>query len=351
MNKETTDIFRTYYKTRHNISKDAEIIHNYLFHRKNSISKYGKKEANILTKFFQELKNYSKIQTNNPGEGIKKTLLGQRFEKIPILDFTKGGQGLGGIQFEEELLKLFSNVIGEEFKKNFGQMTGASYTNLGTTNLVKATEMLSEYVGDEMEKTLENVEKRIVSGADIGAAPPDALYLKVGAKRYGKIDVYANNAEISEEFVFTDQIKPGSNLERALTLLQTATFSVKSYMTSGEIHLGETDKKKAVSAVAEYVATKTGKDAARYAGIYFLHHPDKPGEGDDPIAAKQLYEHYDHMKNVYELTGIGLRYSDVEELYNVDFLLVNRASEKEIKVYSTQELVKNFEKSNKFNIS
>lgn len=348
---KATDIYRYYYKKRHNISKDAKIIHNYLFSKANSVSSYGKKDADILTKFFQEMKDYSTMTTNNPGEAIKKTLLGQRFDSIPLLDFTKGGRSTGGIEFEKELEKLFNNVVGEEFDKGVGQMTGTSYINLGTTDPEEAVKLISEYVDDEMDKKIKNIEKRIISGKDIGAAPPDALYLKIGGKRYGKIDVYAGGSGLTEEFSFTGGVKPGSNLERALFLLTNATFSVKSYLTGGSIHLGKTNPKKAVSAVSEYVAAKTGKDAARYAGVYFLHHPNGAGKNDDPVAAAELYNHYAHMKDVYELTGIGLRYNDIEELYSVDFLLVNRAGGQEINVYSAQDLIKGLGKNGKFNIS
>lgn len=344
------DIYRTYYKKRYNISKSARIIHNYLFSKQNSISKYGEKEALLLTRFFQEMKDYSIKTTDSAGTVIKKTLLGQEFDKIPILDFTKGGRSTGGIEFEQELEKLFNGSLQEENEKGFGQMTATTYVNLGTTNMEDAIQALSEYVNDEIDKKIKNVEKRIISGQDIGAAPPDALYLKIGGRRFGKIDVFANGAEISTEFQFKGEIKPNSKIAYALELLRNSSFSVKSYQTGGAIHLGNTNPKKAVSAVSEYVANKTGKEAPRYAGVYFLHHPETGGKNDNKDAIEELYKHYGHMKNVYELTGIGLRYNDIEELYSVDFLLVNRAGGNDIRVYSTQQLLKILNKNGKYNI-
>ena len=57
------------------------------------------------------------------------------------------------------------------------------------------------------------------------------------------------------------------------------------------------------------------------------------------------------MRKVYELTGIGLQYNDVGDLYNVDFLLVNRANSKtDIKVYAVQELLNQLAQTGKYNI-
>lgn len=60
------------------------------------------------------------------------------------------------------------------------------------------------------------------------------------------------------------------------------------------------------------------------------------------------------MRSVYELTGLGLKYDDLQDLTSVDFLLVNRASRTDmnsIHVYSTQELIKNFANSDKYEFS
>lgn len=351
-----TDIYRTYYGGRRNISGSAWIIHNYLFTRENSVSKYTKEDAELLTQMFKDLK-YAYTQNQKSISGYAKgMILGNTIKNIPILDFALGGQSQGGVLFEKELLKLFAYETEEAMqnaRKNVGQQTAASYINLGTEDASKAKEIINNLLNDEIEEKLKYTEKNIVQGGDIGAAPPTSLYLKIGAKRFGKIDVMAGDGATINFEVEGEYKDP---LKKAIDIATKASFSVKSYLTGGDIHLGNTSKKKAVSAVSEYVAAKSNEDA-RWAGIYFLHHPNGIAEEDikqeKEKAGTVLYQHYDHMHKVYELTGIGLRYGDLSDLYSVDFLLVNRAgSDSDIMVYSCQDLLKTLElnKYQKFDI-
>lgn len=335
-----TDVYRYYYGARRNVSQSAEIIHKYLFKTNGSVSKRTKEDAELLNQFFKDLKGIYASNPNSIGGYAKGVLLGQEIENIPILNFALGGRSLGGVLFEQELLKLFAYKTEVELEAALqgvgGQATATAYIDLGTDNKDEAMALIASTLDKVTDKALSNLESQLVKGSDVNIGKPEGYMLKVGAKRFGKIDVMAGEgAEININI----EGGPTGQLARVFELLKNSSFSVKSYLKQGQIHLGRTSAVKAVSAVSEYVAAK--EPNARWAGIYFLHHPHN-GKGDRSTIAsrRRLYKHYNHMRKVYELTGIGLRYEDTDELYTVDFLLVNRAgSQSDIFVYSTQDLI------------
>lgn len=337
---QATDVYRFYYGAKRNVSKSAETIHRYLFQKNGIISRRTKEDAELLNKFFKDLKNIYVSNPNNIGGLAKGILLDQEIEQIPVLNFALGGKSLGGVLFEQELLKLFSYKTQDELDAALngvgGQATASAYIDLGTDNYDEAVKLITETLDKVTDKAIEKLESQLVKGSDVNIGKPEGYLLKVGAKRFGKIDVMAGaGAEININI----EGKPTGDLAKAFDLLKNSSFSVKSYLTQGQVHLGRTSMVKAVSAVSEYVAAR--QPNARWAGIYFLHHPHNGKGSRETIKSRRvLYEHYNHMRKVYELTGIGLRYDDTEDLYSVDFLLVNRAgSLNDIFVYSTQDLV------------
>lgn len=167
---------------------------------------------------------------------------------------------------------------------------------------------------------------------------PTDLVLKIGYLRAGKIDVQKGNEQ--NLFEFSVQGEKSQRLQTAIDIINKAAFSIKSYKTGGHVHLGKTQKTKSVFGVAEFVSSQNGYEDAHWAGLYYLHHPNpKRKKYESQKAISELYEHYAHMRKVFELTGIGLSYSDLQDLKGVDFLLVNRYDSNEIKVYSTQGLL------------
>lgn len=187
--------------------------------------------------------------------------------------------------------------------------------------------------------------KNIYSNNEIQSGYPGGYSLKVGVSRMGKIDVKANEgAELSFEI----EGSPNPEILKVFDLLKNSSFSVKSYKSNEAVHLGKTQKKKAVSAISEYVAEKYDP-SARWAGIFFYHHQENNSSlrGTESDRDK-LYAHYDHMHKVYELVGAGLRYDDIKDLYTVDFSLVNRTEKEDIRVYSTQELIQQIRTSGKY---
>lgn len=350
------EIYKTYYGKRVNISKGAQIIHNFLFQKNTkrnggNVSKYTKKDADILTNFFTDLKAVYSQNSNNIGGIAKGMLLQQEVDKIPVLDFAKGGKSQAGIEFEREFEKLFIQNFEQSQPSVSGQATATSYIDLGTDDIEKAKKLLESFIEDDINQKIDDLEKQLVSGIEIGKTEvPTNLFLKIGSKRFGKIDFKANS---TDEINILIQGDPKGDLATALNLLKTASFSLKSYTTNRRVHLGSTDPKKAISAVSEYVASRVynGKNSVRGVGIYYLYHPTNKGKAKEKEARDELYEHYDHMRKVYELTGIGLQYNDVGDLYNVDFLLVNRANSKtDIKVYAVQELLSQLAQTGKYNI-
>lgn len=333
-------IFRSYYGEPRDISESANKIHEYLFQRDKSISSYGQDAANILTDFFQDLKKASQQAKINPGAAIKAEILESEINNPIILDFTKGGRSKGGIEFEQQIGRLFTPMIEESLGK--GQQMASVIIDLGTKDIEQAKKDLNEYINDRINSSIEDVRVKILTGQDLNLAPPDSLFLKIGTTRYGKIDIEKSSSQ--ETIEFNVQGQPSSKLNTALNILNKASFSIKSYKENGVVHLGETDPVKAVSAVANYVSSQHDYQDARWAGVYYIHHPNKQRKKDESKnAIKELYEHYSHMRKVFELTGIGLTYDDLNDLHGVDFLLVNRYNSDNIKVYSTQELLKTLE--------
>ena len=341
-----TEVFRTYQNQKRNINASARLVHSYLFKKTQSISKYNKEDADKLTKFFQEIKNLSNMETTNTGTALKQELMIKDFVE-PIkklgLDFTLGGKSTGGIAFEKEIQKLVTNA------GSLGQETAASVIDLGTDNLEKAKEIVAEFYETSVDKLTDYLIKQIIPGEQFNAASPHDFYLKIGAKRYGKSDFQAGK---DSGVSFDIEGRAVGDLARVESILKDASFSIKSYMTNREVHLGNTSARKAVSAVTEYVASQTGYEDAKWAGIYFVRHPkEKREKGQGAEAVRELYNHYKHMRSVYELTGLGLRYDDLQTMSSVDFLLVNRAGGDAINVYSTQELIKQFANKDKYQFS
>lgn len=192
------------------------------------------------------------------GSKIKKALiLGQEVKNVPVLNFALGGQKYG-TAFELEILKLFKGYVDEETNKvivqNFGQKIASVYIDLGSENVESAIEgMFNKSLEDIPENVQKGVIKNLYSNNEIQSGYPGGYSLKVGAKRMGKIDVKANEgAEISFEI----EGSPNPEILKAFDLLKNSSFSIKSYDSDSSVHLGETSKKKAVSAISEYVAEK-----------------------------------------------------------------------------------------------
>jgi hypothetical protein len=70
-NKYSEVIWRNYDHGDRNISASAEVVHNYLFQKSDSVSSYNKDDATLLTHFFQELKFLSTNQEKNLGDILK----------------------------------------------------------------------------------------------------------------------------------------------------------------------------------------------------------------------------------------------------------------------------------------
>jgi len=346
------DIWRTYYNKKSNISEGARLIEKYLYQRRgHHISKRTKKDADLLTDFFRELKIISmeEMKKNPLQKTISANILGAYLKDLPLLNFFLGGNAKamlvekgssGGIEFEKEIEKL---IKFDEQDKITGTATGAAYINLGVKDEASALELVKKIFNDETLNEVKNIESKIIKRVNENNVP--YFYLKVGVSRAGKIDVGGSG---KAETNFTIDGQPNQQISKVKELLEDSSFSIKSYLTGGSIELGGTDPQKAVSAVAEYVASKTkNKDHIRSAGIYYIRHPepgkDKYISNQQQERVEELYARYGRIKKVYELVGMGLKYNDIDELRNVDFLLVNRAFEGgDINVYSTQDLVYRF---------
>lgn len=350
-------IFRTYFSKRINISSSANKIHKFLFNR--MVNSPGKTQADAdkLTEFFKAYKKASLMSGSNLGEMIELTIFKNTI-KVPKLDFTLGGNadsskdGIGGVLFEKEL----QSFLTQNYNKNDSTLGSSAPTvtiQIGPTDKVgvKNQRTLEEFVMTQIRKEVYNdiVQNSVVKIEQaLGKAhTPVDTYLKVGVSRSGKIDVAGGASSLGDlgmgNVNLTIEGEETPVMTQIRNLLDTSTFSVKSYLSEGSVHLGTTYGGKAISAIANYASLQggLGKNASAVA-LHYLRHPDGQNEhiiDNQNSAFEHLYEHYKHMKNVYELTGMGLQYEDVLNS-GADFLIVNRASTEEINVYSTKDLMK-----------
>lgn len=345
MADNTNVIWRYYWTKKIPVLTGAKNIHNRLFEENLSISKYGEKEAELLTKFFTQYKQAMKNKNNIIENTLLTQILGSQV-RIPELDFTKGGNASvgdsGGIQFEKEIQFL----LDKSFNKNDNTAgSQLAYTQLyigEKTDGQDIQDFLQQSLGNKLQDIIDNVGDNFIELFN-QEEKTNSIFLKMSALRNGKIDVQGNgnlNLEIIGE--------PSTELLQIINILKDASFSLKSYLSNKSApHLGRSNGYKAVAAAAEY----TGTLFARGAALYYAHHPmkghDKKITPAQKETEKELYQHYEHMKKAFELTGMGLTYSDLTTASNVDFLLVNNARGNKIAVYSTRDLLNKI-KNNRF---
>ena len=203
---------------------------------------------------------------------------------------------------------------------------------------------MQKVLGESYSKLINNFTKAVENNI-IQKDINNNIYVKINTSRSGKIDVQGSGTQnVNIQGVASQE------LSRVINLLGTATFSVKSYKTNTSIHFGETVGAKAIAAMAEFTGTKRAKGSA----LFYISHPKIVNSlyknNNEKEELEHIYEHYQHMKKIYELSGLGLTYSDLTELTHVDFLLVNRASNENIAVYSVRDLIDTFLNTGKFNI-
>lgn len=334
LNKYT--VWRNYFDRKIPIYGGVKDIHNKILNASKKVSKYTQKDADLLTKFFQE---YKKLQSKNPNtitEFMQLELLNTQV-KVPFINFEQSGTKFES--FLQNLLQKNFDLASAKVSNTLGGKSAAVYLNLGQIkNNENYDEFLQRVLGDSVQEIINDTTFNIVKDIE---GEIETYYLKVGAKRSGKID-NKGDGEVNIDII--GNISP--EMENIINILKNANFSVKSYSSNSDIHLGETNKIRAVSAVANYVGSIWAKGSA----LYYINYSDiKQKDGEDIKELEEIYKHYEHMRKVYELTGIGLNYGDYKTLYTVDFLLVNRTNG-DIKVFSTQDLIQKLEKTGKYDI-
>lgn len=334
LNKYT--VWRNYFNRKIPIYGGVKDIHNKILNASKKVSKYTKEDADLLTKFFQE---YKKLQSKNPNtitEFMQLELLNTQV-KVPFINFEQSGAKFES--FLQNLLQKNFDLASAKVSDTLGGQSAAVYLNLGQMdNNENYNEFLQRVLGDSVQDIVNDTTFNIVKDIE---GETETYYLKVGAKRSGKID-NKGDGEVNIDII--GNISP--EMENIINILKNASFSVKSYSSNSDIHLGRTNKIRAVSAVANYVGSIWAKGSA----LYYINYSDiKQKDGEDIKELEEIYKHYEHMRKVYELTGIGLNYGDYKTLYSTDFLLVNR-TKGDIKVFSTQDLIQKLEQTGKYSI-
>lgn len=332
------------------ILNESSQIHKALFSQ-DKISKYGEEDAKLLTTFFRNYKELEKKKTfkdelgNIVVNATMKELIGGKNTpkiavKLPFLHFE--GAEAEAEKFEVELNKLIDKSY-QPGVKTKGSDSAAIYLNLGKYNKEGTQKkdfvnFVTEVLGKEQKDFVDSIQKTIKDKVIIH---DNSFYVKIEAARSGKIDVSGKGGGGANIVV---QGEPTETFSHIIDMLENATFSVKSYRTDAEVKLGDTKIAKAISGVASYVAMKDGNLNRQAPAIFFLKYPTKESalerEPHQQEAVNELYDHYTHMKEIYELSGLGLTYNEkVNDLDQVDFLIENR-TKGDIIVHSAREMAK-----------
>ena len=357
-------IWRTYLGHRINIynavdngDKNGIGVKKALLDQRNSISKYNDNDAKALEAFFKAYKKAALQSNGDIDNNIIFNFLKQEI-KVPWIDFTLGGSAVskgttekGGILFEKELDKFFNTP-----DSNLGTKQGTTYLYIGEKT---AQQNINDFINTFVKENLNNLKVKAYNlfnqkGEKINKDTVGKVYLKVGVRRNMKVDNAANKEEIRLEI----EGKATAKLLRIKRILQEAKFSVKSYTTNDSPSLGDTNSKKAITGVTSYIYNKYNSVNSWGGGIFYNRYPTKDDfkEGKNVNSKTDntlnfIYERYSQFHKIYELTGLGLTPSNeiIEIGEPVDFLLMNRASEESISVFSVNEVIKKIFDSNQYN--
>ena len=356
-------IWRTYLGHRINIynavdngDKNGIGIKKALLNQRNSISKYNDNDAKALEAFFKAYKKAALQSNVDIDNNIIFNFLKQEI-KVPWIDFTLGGLALedttekGGILFEKELDKFFNTP-----DSNLGTKQGTTYLYIGEKTSQQNT---NDFINTFVKENLNNLKVKASNlfnqkGEKIKKDTIGKVYLKVGVEKNMKVDNAAGEEEIRLE------IKGGATkeLSRIKRILQKAKFSVKSYTTNDSPALGTTNSKKAITGVTSYIYNKYNSVNSWGGGIFYNKYPTKNDfkkskniNSNTNDILSSIYERYGQFHKIYELTGLGLttRNEIIELGEPVDFLLMNRASEESISVFSVNEVIKKIFSYNQYN--
>lgn len=332
-------IWRRYFNSNIPILGGTHDVHKKIINnikKSSSLSKYNNTHAALLTKFFKEYKQLSNTATNQLKDFMLVDIMGANNISLPFIDF-----GISGTKFEHELYKLIDLTWNQLTDSSLGSQSASVYINIGQGPL--SEEFVKKTLGESYSELVENFTKA-VENKIIQSDANGNVYIKVKTSRSGKIDVQGSGIQnVNIQGIANE------DLSNIINLLGNATFSVKSYKSKSSIHFGHTVGAKAIAAMAEYTGTKRARGSA----LFYISHPKITNSlysgSDEKEELEHIYEHYNHMKKIYELSGLGLTYNDLTELTHVDFLVVNR-TQGDIAVYSVKELINQFLNTGKFNL-
>lgn len=135
----------------------------------------------------------------------------------------------------------------------------------------------------------------------------------------GKVDITGLNLNINFNFM----ANAGPLTKKALNIINRSKLSLKNYQSEWDIHLGNTDAWKAFSTPL----LALGKNTKDILDAFIA-----PDLKQFSKYKKTLNAHINHVRFVYELSGLG---QDTE----ADFILINKPNTDEIYVFAVSELI------------
>jgi hypothetical protein len=319
--------------------KKAKIVQNFLREVK-MIEKKTENSENIVSEneiiLDKEVYNfYYKTLKNN----IKNLSLNSIFERSgasKLLNTKNGGQ-----TFEKEFVAAIDalyktaltddciNKINKELSdKGIFSFQDAMSIGEKSANVIDTTcNIVSDNIREKIDEINNNNKKNIKSSLE--DVPITVEY------RAAKIDAQGLSGYGNVELVFKENIN--KTLEEALSIINSSTFSLKNYLNNDKsynLKLGETFVYKSLYGALSYLGLKN----KNYIDKVIFKSLNEYTRDNSKIIA----EHILHLREMYELTGTGLKYKDETICLanrTVDFLVYNVPNSYEIYVVSTLDIL------------
>lgn len=321
----------------------------------------GNWEADVLAAkklqgYLQDIKNYEKgIKVEGEShlslieyEALRQSLTkirGVRGVKADQILFSTKEQTKGGSQhaFEEQMadlnIAIIDTLTGSDSSssglqglknKQYNILLGQSKVNWD----ISLQQLTSDLVQYGLEAAKVKTIKKFKEIEEKSHRSDQNFYTLV--KVDGKVDLATASAEVTE--IVNTQYK---HLNELNNLFKDATFTLKNYSKSTErTKLGSTNIFRVVFTTVQYFTGNSNQQVLAYTSALAIR------QATDASVAGDINSHLGHLQRVYELTGVGQEYVNIQQKELRDllrqgakFMIENVYNSDQIHVASTKELL------------
>lgn len=308
----------------------------------NNNGQFGTPEGALeLQNFFQDLKQYATTGSISNGslDSLSMSLIYDQIQGAiagdPTMEnFTRGlfrkeyDREHGIEPFERELSHTIKAVLDTASLETLNLddiFVGQQTANIGNINTDKLSEKVLQHLTDLSQKKVEQ-----------GLRKTAHDYVNIVAKA-GKIDAKGSSITINTN------VSP--QLQRIASLLSEATFSAKNYKDTyiqghfkmefqRNVDLGKTNPYKAYYGILSSLGYDSKTISKTFSQAYWYWAKDRKYKND-------VANYITQIRQVYELTGIGLIYNNTNNFGAVKYIIYN-APNGGIYVKSTGEIISEF---------